>query len=223
MDSALVLFSGGQDSTTCLYWAKNRFDHVVALSFDYGQRHAIELESARKICDLAKVEQSVIQTAAFSQIGGNALVAKMDIEDQDNGLPNTFVPGRNLYFLTVAAALAYKLGISNLVTGVCQTDFSGYPDCREDTIKAMQTALNLGMEAKFQIHTPLMHLTKAQTVILAKDEGALEALALSHTCYEGQFPPCEECPACKLRAKGFEEAGIQDPLRIRESIQSKSP
>jgi len=223
LDSALVLFSGGQDSTTCLYWAKNRFDHVVALSFDYGQRHAIELESARKICDLAKVEQSVIQTAAFSQIGGNALVAKMDIEDQDNGLPNTFVPGRNLYFLTVAAALAYKLGISNLVTGVCQTDFSGYPDCREDTIKAMQTALNLGMEAKFQIHTPLMHLTKAQTVILAKDEGALEALALSHTCYEGQFPPCEECPACKLRAKGFEEAGIQDPLRIRESIQSKSP
>ena len=212
---ALVLFSGGQDSTTCLFWAKNRFNGIVALSFDYGQRHAIELESARVICALAQVEHRVLSTPTFSQIGGNALVSDMHIKAPEGELPNTFVPGRNLYFLTVAGALAYGLGIRHLVTGVCQTDYSGYPDCREETIKAVQKSLNLGMEADFEIHTPLMDLTKAETVKLAQKEGAMNALAYSHTCYEGHFPPCQLCPACHLRANGFQEAQVSDPLLSR--------
>lgn len=217
---AVVLFSGGQDSTTCLYWAKKRFDKIVALSFDYGQRHAIELESARAICTMAKVEHRILNTPTFSQIGGNALVSQMKIETRKGELPNTFVPGRNLYFLTVAAALAYGLGSRHLVTGVCQTDYSGYPDCREATIKALEKSLNLGMEADFKIHTPLMYLTKAQTVELGEAEGAMEAMAYSHTCYEGKFPPCQKCPACGLRSVGFEEAGMIDPLLQRAALHN---
>ncbi len=131
------------------------------------------------------------------------------------GLPNTFVPGRNLVFITLAAAYAYQRGISEIVTGVCQTDFSGYPDCRESTMVALQAALRAGMDAPFTIHTPLMHLTKAQTVTMLRDLGGLPLLAYSHTCYEGAVPPCGRCPACVLRAKGFAEAGIADPLQER--------
>ena len=212
--SALILFSGGQDSTTCLYWAKNRFTNLVALSFDYGQRHTRELESAYKICSRAEVEHVILETSIFSQLGGNALIDDIKIEDVDgrHELPNTFVPGRNLYFLTVAAAFAYTREIHDLVTGVCQTDYSGYPDCREKTIKSLQETLNLGMETEFRIHTPLMRLTKSESIHLAQKEGALEALGHSHTCYEGKFPPCGKCPACKLRSQGFQEAGIADPL-----------
>ncbi len=212
--SALILFSGGQDSTTCLYWAKNRFFNLVALSFDYGQRHTRELESAFKICSMAEVEHVILETSIFNQIGGNALTDDIKIKDmgKKDELPNTFVPGRNLYFLTVAAAFAYQRGIHDLVTGVCQTDYSGYPDCRDETIKALQETLSLGMEAKFRIHTPLMWLTKSDSIHLAIKEGALEALGQSHTCYEGEFPPCGKCPACKLRSQGFQEAGIADPL-----------
>ena len=133
-------------------------------------------------------------------------------EDEETGLPNTFVPGRNLVFLTFAAALAYQQGCGHLVTGVAQTDYSGYPDCREDTLTALQQSLRLGMEFDVTLHTPLMHLSKAQTVELAREVGALEAMAYTHTCYNGVQPPCGVCPACELRAKGFAEAGIADPL-----------
>ena len=215
---ALVLLSGGQDSTTCLYWAIDRFgrDNVSTVSFDYGQRHRIELECAAAIAGDAGVPHRCLPIDTFSALGGDALTdSDIDVApgvDVSSGLPNTFVPGRNLVFLTYAAALAWQLGIRHLVTGVAQTDYSGYPDCREETIAALQQALRLGMESAVQIHAPLMHLSKKQTVELARDLGGLAAMALTHTCYNGERPPCGECPACKLRAKGFAEAGIEDPL-----------
>ena len=216
---ALVVFSGGQDSTTCLHWALNVFTRVEAIFFDYGQRHARERESARIIAALLKVPLREFRLGFFSEMGGNALVDKSAVIEADthHGLPNTFVPGRNLLFLTQAAAYAYTLGISDLVTGVCQTDFSGYPDCRDETLRALEVALNLGLgwperEGKLVLHTPLMFLTKAQTILLAQQLGAMGSLALSHTCYEGLNPPCGVCPACLLRAKGFAEAGIPDPI-----------
>ncbi len=218
---ALVVLSGGQDSTTCLFWAIDRFgqSNVSSVTFDYGQRHRIELESAATIAAMAGVEQTVLPIDTFAALGGNALTADhVDVEsgeDAETGLPNTFVPGRNLVFLSFAAALAYQHGIGHLVTGVAQTDYSGYPDCREDTLAALQQALRLGMEFNVTLHTPLMHLSKAETVLLARDVGGLEAMAWSHTCYNGVQPPCGVCPACVLRAKGFAEAGIADPLLER--------
>ena len=214
---ALVVFSGGQDSTTCLYWALKHFEEVRTLTFDYGQRHRIELECAKKIAQLAKVHNQVLSIDTFTELGGNALTGSEVVETHreniiEEDLPNTFVPGRNLILLSFAAARAWQLGIENIVTGVCQTDYSGYPDCRKNTIEALQLALNLGMERQFVLHTPLMLLTKAQTVRMAKDLGALEALSFSHTCYNGTFPPCGTCPACHLRHKGFSEAGVIDPL-----------
>ena len=215
---ALVLLSGGQDSTTCLYWAIDRFgrDNVSTVAFDYGQRHRIELECAAAIAEGAGVAHRCLPIDTFSALGGDALTdAGVEVAsdvDASTGLPNTFVPGRNLVFLTYAAALAWQLGIRHLVTGVAQTDYSGYPDCREETLVALQQALRLGMESDVQIHAPLMHLSKKQTVELAQDIGGLDAMALTHTCYNGERPPCGECPACVLRAKGFAEAGIEDPL-----------
>ena len=215
--SALVVFSGGQDSTTCLYWAIKHFKEVRTLTFDYGQRHRIELECAKKIAQLADVPHEVLSIETFAKLGGNALTGSEEVEAQKEnnmreGLPNTFVPGRNLILLSFAAARAWQLGIESIVTGVCQTDYSGYPDCRKNTIAALQLALNLGMERQFVLHTPLMWLNKAQTVIMAQDLGALKALSFSHTCYNGTFPPCGTCPACHLRQKGFLEAGVIDPL-----------
>ncbi len=219
-EKALVVLSGGQDSTTCLYWALQRFGagNVEAVTFDYGQRHRIELDCAREIAARAGVYQTVLPIDTFAAIGGNALTDD-SIEpeegvrpDHDNTLPNTFVPGRNLVFLTFAAALAYTRGIRHLVTGVAQTDYSGYPDCRENTLKSLEVAIRLGMESRLEIHAPLMYLSKAETVYLARDCGALEALALSHTCYNGEQPPCGHCASCLLRAKGFAEAGLADPL-----------
>lgn len=213
---AVVVLSGGQDSTTCLYWAMDRFgaQAVEALTFDYGQRHRIELECAARVADFAGVPHTTLPIDTFAALGGNSLTdAGIDVEDAPVGeLPNTFVPGRNLVFLTFAAAFAWQRGISDLVTGVAQTDYSGYPDCRQETIGALVPALNLGMEREFEIHAPLMDLSKKETVEMARDLGALDALALTHTCYKGQRPPCGECPACRLRAKGFAEAGIADPL-----------
>lgn len=215
-DRALVLLSGGQDSTTCLHWAIKRFgvDNVSALCFDYGQRHRIELECAERIAADAGVPLACLPIDTFAVLGGDALtddtVAVPEAEEE--GLPSTFVPGRNLVFLTFAAAYAYQRNIEHLVTGVAQTDYSGYPDCRERTIDALQKAIRLGMESKLHIHTPLMFLSKKETVELARDLGALDAMALTHTCYNGKRPPCGECAACKLRAKGFAEAGIEDPL-----------
>lgn len=217
-ESALVLLSGGQDSTTCLYWAIDRFGAapVSSLSFDYGQRHRVELECAARIASEAGIAHTCLPIDTFAALGGNALtdrkVAVRSEPDPETGLPNTFVPGRNLIFLTFAAAFAYRRGIGHLVTGVAQTDYSGYPDCREPTIRALQQALRLGMESDMRIHTPLMHKSKRETVELARDLGALPAMRLTHTCYAGRRPPCGECPACRLRAKGFAEAGIADPL-----------
>jgi 7-cyano-7-deazaguanine synthase len=214
-DAAVVLLSGGQDSTTCLAWALKRFRRVEAATIDYGQRHRVELDAAAAIARAAGVAQRVIPCDSFRALGGNALTGDEAVASgvrAANQLPNTFVPGRNLIFLSLAAAWAYQLGISELVTGVCQTDSSGYPDCRADTMAALQEALRCGMDAPFTIHTPLMHLTKAQTVTMLRDLGALPLLALSHTCYNGLRPPCGTCPACVLRAKGFAEAGIADPL-----------
>ena len=217
-NKALVVLSGGQDSTTCLYWAIERFGagNVSAVTFDYGQRHRIEIDCARSIAAAAGVPHVLLPIDSFAALGGDALTDdSIDVEsgvDEETGLPNTFVPGRNLIFLTFAAAFAWQRQIGNLVTGVAQTDYSGYPDCRQETIRSLQETLRLGMESDVEVHTPLMHLSKKETVELARDVGALEAMALTHTCYNGQRPPCGVCPACVLRAKGFDEAGIDDPL-----------
>ncbi len=213
---ALVVLSGGQDSTTCLYWAIERFGRecVEAITFDYGQRHRIELECARRIAERAGIDQLELPIDTFAALGGNSLIdTAMEVaESPDSDLPNTFVPGRNIIFLTFAAAYAWQKGISNIVTGVAQTDYSGYPDCRRETIDSLSATLQLGMERKFVIHTPLMHLSKKETVLLALELGAIDAMSDTHTCYEGARPPCGRCPACVLRAKGFAEAGIEDPL-----------
>lgn len=218
MSSALLVLSGGQDSTTCLYWAIDRWgrENVETLTFDYGQRHRIELEAARDVAQFAGVQNTVLPIDTLRALGGSALtadeIAVRSALNPENNLPNTFVPGRNLIFLTYAAAFAYQRGIRHLVTGVAQTDYSGYPDCREQTIVALEKAIQLGMEYEISIHTPLMHLSKADTVRMISELGGLEAMALTHTCYNGQRPPCGTCPACVIRARGFEEAGMPDPL-----------
>jgi len=214
-EKALVIFSGGQDSTTCLYWALKNFTSVSTLTFDYGQRHRAELESAVKIAKFASVTNEILALSSFDKMGSNSLTGSEEVSSKINletNLPNSFVPGRNLIFLTYAAAYAYSKGITNLVGGMCQTDYSGYPDCRRDTLDVLMQAINLGMESKIKLHTPLMNLTKAESVKLAVEVEALEALSFSHTCYNGVYPPCGKCPACKLRAKGFEEAGVLDPI-----------
>jgi 7-cyano-7-deazaguanine synthase len=221
---ALVLFSGGQDSTTCLAWALERFGRVETLGFDYGQRHRIELDQRGILREaLASIKPQwaqrlgpdhVLDLAALGAISDTALTSGKAIEMGAKGLPNTFVPGRNLIFLTFAAALAYRRGLTRIVGGMCETDFSGYPDCRDDAIKAMQVALNIGMESRFVLETPLMWLDKAQSWDLAQElggEALVEAIIdHSHTCYLGERGVrrdwgfgCGECPACKLRADGF--------------------
>ena len=217
-DKALVVLSGGQDSTTCLYWAIDRFGNecVSSMTFDYGQRHRIELGCALRIAAEAGVSNVCLPIDTFAALGGDALtdnsIAVGDEAGTGNELPATFVAGRNLIFLTFAAAYAYLHDIGHLVTGVAQTDYSGYPDCREETITALQSAIRLGMDSDLEIHTPLMHRSKKETVELAVQLGALDAMALTHTCYNGQQPPCGSCAACELRAKGFAEAGVPDPL-----------
>ncbi len=215
---ALVVLSGGQDSTTCLYWALDKFgsNAVEAITFDYGQRHRVERGCAARVAEFAGVSHKVMPIDTFAALGGNALtdrnIGVQKEVDLETGLPNTFVPGRNIVFLTFAAAYAWQRNIEHLVTGVAQTDYSGYPDCRQETIEALQLTIRLGMASNVVIHTPLMSLSKKETVLLARDLGALEAMALTHTCYDGRRPPCGECPACELRARGFNEAGIEDPL-----------
>lgn len=217
MNKALVVLSGGQDSTTCLYWAINEFgrENVSSLSFDYGQRHKIELEAAKKVSEIAAVAHQILPIDTFSALGGNALIDDIDVADDEQSeesLPNTFVPGRNLVFLTFAAAYAYQRSVKHLITGVAQTDYSGYPDCRENTLSSLEQTLRLGMEYDITIHTPLMNLTKSDTVSLAEKLGAMDAMAYTHTCYNGEQPPCGHCQACLLREKGFSEAGRSDPL-----------
>lgn len=225
MYDALVVLSGGQDSTTCLHWALDLFGRhkVATVTFDYGQRHRIELDCARHVAELAGVPNAVLPIDTFAALGGSALTdRRVDVKTEPEPrtqLPNTFVPGRNLIFLTFAAAYAYQRNIHHLVTGVAQTDYSGYPDCREATLNALEQAIRLGMDYEITLHTPLMFKSKRDTVLLARDLGALPAMAWTHTCYNGAQPPCGECPACRLRAKGFAEAGLADPLveRFREA------
>ncbi|NWC70348.1 7-cyano-7-deazaguanine synthase QueC [Pseudomonas sp. P7758] len=223
---ALVLFSGGQDSTTCLAWALERYEHVETIGFDYGQRHRIELECRLNILQEVRNrfpnwakrlgEDHVLDLKLLGQISDTAMTAEKTIEFEKNGLPNTFVPGRNLLFLTFAATIAYRRGLTVLVGGMCETDYSGYPDCRDNTLKATQVALSLGMDAPVIIETPLMWLNKAQTWRLAEDLGNRDFVSLiqeeSHTCYLGTRQHkhewgygCGTCPACELRKTGYEQ------------------
>ena len=225
-DSALVLFSGGQDSTICLAWALNRYARVETVGFDYGQRHTIELEARDEVRDglhrsfpdwrARLAPDHRLDIRAFGDIGESALTTDRAIEMTGRGQPSTYVPGRNLVFLTYAAALADRRDLKVLVGGMCETDYSGYPDCRRATLDAMERALNLGMERAFEIATPLMALTKAQTWALAKGLGGEALVDLivehSHTCYLGARDPrhdwghgCGACPACELRARGWSE------------------
>lgn len=207
--SAVVLFSGGQDSTTCLFWAIKHFEKVYAVSFLYGQKHAKEVELARNIAGKAGVEFHILDTSFIGALGNNSLTnseIEMDKSIPEGGLPNTFVPGRNLFFLSIAAVFARERGVHNLVTGVSQTDYSGYPDCRDSFIKSMNVTLNLAMDYQFNIHTPLMWLDKAQTWELADCLGIFELVRTETlTCYNGVVGDgCGECPACKLRREGLE-------------------
>lgn len=208
-ESALVCLSGGQDSTTCLYWALKHFTHVEAVCFSYGQKHALEVEVARRIAEKAGVAFSLLDLSLLGQMTYNALTdasVVMDKEKPADALPNTFVPGRNMLFLTLAAIKAYEKGIRNLVTGVSQTDFSGYPDCRDTFIRSLNVSLNLAMESQFVIHTPLMWLDKEQEWELADELGVFDLVRNETlTCYNGVMADgCGECPACKLRRAGLE-------------------
>lgn len=206
---AIVIFSGGQDSTTCLFQAIAEYgkENVETMTFQYGQRHSIELEKAKWIAQDLGVKQTFIDTSIIKAITHNALMDEnVHIEQKDNKLPNTFVDGRNALFLLYAAIYAKGQGIQDIITGVCETDFSGYPDCRDVFIKSMNVTLNLAMDYQFNIKTPLMYLTKAQTWQLADELGGLDYVRnYTHTCYEGVDGGCSQCPSCILRNKGLKE------------------
>ena len=207
---AMVLFSGGIDSTTCLGWAKNRFDYVESITFDYGQKHRVEIAQARKIAQALHVKNTLLSLDAFSQLNDSALIdGTQDIgahHSTHTNLPASFVPNRNAIFFTLAHAFAQKQGIEHIIIGVNQTDYSGYPDCREPFVKALELALNLGSEANITFHYPLMHLTKAQTWALADNLGALDYVRThTHTCYMGVAGGCGQCPSCVLRERGLAE------------------
>lgn len=223
-DKALVLFSGGQGSTVCLAWALRRFAQVETIGFDYGQRHRVELDLRPRIRDAVAAldpgwkqrlgQDHLIRLDALGEVSETALTRDMDIEMAETGLPTTFVPGRNLVFFTLAGAVAYRRGAKHLVAGMCETDYSGYPDCRDDTIKAVQLALSLGMDRRFVLHTPLMWIDTAETFALAREIGGQGLLDVSvedtHSCYMGDRSRrhdwgygCGKCPACRLRADGW--------------------
>jgi 7-cyano-7-deazaguanine synthase len=222
---ALVLHSGGQDSTTCLAWALDRFDHVETIGFNYGQRHAVELECRQTVIEQVRAQfpawgkklgpDHLLDLSLLSQISNTAMTQDRAIEMQENGLPNTFVPGRNLLFFTFAATLAYRRELQVLVGGMCETDYSGYPDCRDNTLKALQVALSLGLDNPTVVETPLMWLDKAQTWAMAEQLGGKTLIDLitehTHTCYLGDRTQknlwgygCDRCPACELRKNGYE-------------------
>jgi 7-cyano-7-deazaguanine synthase len=223
--TALVLFSGGQDSTTCLADALQKYERVETLGFDYGQRHRVELDVRRTVRERLRErfpawaprlgDDHLLTVDALAQLGGSSLTDEVAFAMQADGLPNTFVPGRNLLFMALAGALAYRRGLQVIVTGVCETDYSGYPDCRDDTMKAMQLALSLGLDRRLVIETPLMWIDKAQTWAMAHCLGGDPLVELiveeTHTCYQGDRTQrhawgygCGSCPACELRAKGWE-------------------
>lgn len=215
-ETALVVFSGGQDSTTCLFWALRNFRRVVALTFIYGQKHVREVDMARAIAEEAGVEWHLMDVSFIGKLGRNSLTDSsipMDEDKPADGPPNTFVPGRNLFFLSIAAVFARERGINHLVTGVSQTDYSGYPDCRDAFVKSLNVSLNLGMEEQFVIHTPLMWIDKAQTWQMADELGVFDLVReRTLTCYNGiPGDGCGECPSCKLR-----RAGLEQYLRIRK-------
>ena len=247
--TALVLFSGGQDSTTCLAWALQRYERVETLAFDYGQRHHIELVARLKVLQELKAqfpqwagkldEDHLLDLAVLGQVSETSLTRDMAFKMEASGLPNTFVPGRNLLFLTLAAALAYRRELEVIVTGVCETDFSGYPDCRDDTMKAMQLALSLGLDKRLLIETPLMWIDKRQTWALAETLGDASGekgggkrfvdliVEHTHTCYLGDREHrhawgygCGECPACSLRARGWE--GYAQPATTGQATTAES-
>jgi len=214
--SALVLHSGGQDSTTCLFWALRNFDQVYAMGFDYAQRHLVELECAQKLCERLKVPYTTVDMSFIAALGENSLTnhnQSFEMVGPYQGLPSSFVPGRNLFFLSAAAAFAAPRGIVDLVTGVCETDYSGYPDCRQDFVNHLAGTLELALQMKMTIHTPLMKLNKAQTFELAEKMDCLESVIKeSHTCYQGDRSElhnwgygCGSCPSCELRKKGYGE------------------
>jgi len=234
---ALVLFSGGQDSTVCLAWALSRFEHVETIGFDYGQRHRIELDCRLTVLDKTRAqfpewagrlgEDRVIDLGWLGQISDCALTEEREIELSSNGLPNTFVPGRNLVFFMIASAVAYRRGLDPLVGGMCQTDFSGYPDCREDTLKALQVATNLGMASTFRFETPLMWIDKTETFQLGHELGGDKLLKIiledTHTCYTGDRVHkhdwgfgCGHCPACELRQRGWQNYISQQNQRLEK-------
>lgn len=209
-ESAMVLFSGGQDSTTCLYWAKKHFRKVYALSFLYGQKHAREVDLAKAIAAKAGVEFHLMDVSFIGKLGRNSLTDAsmlMDAEQPAGAYPNTFVPGRNLFFLSIAAVFARERGCFHLVTGVSQADYSGYPDCRDSFVKSLNVTLNLAMDEQFVIHTPLMWLDKAQTWGMADKLGVFDVIRNDTlTCYNGvRGDGCGECPSCKLRRRGLEQ------------------
>ncbi|MFL4469005.1 7-cyano-7-deazaguanine synthase QueC [Tateyamaria armeniaca] len=222
--TAIVMFSGGQDSATCLAWALENFEHVETIGFDYGQTHRVELEVRQKFLEIAMQKfpkwadrlgkDHLVDLGVLGEISDTALTRDRAIELSDAGLPNTFVPGRNLLFLTVAAAVGYRRNAKHIVGGMCETDYSGYPDCRDDTIKALQVAVGLGMEKRYVFHTPLMWIDKGATWKLAHELGGAELVELikneTHTCYKGDRSElhewgygCGACPACELRASGW--------------------
>ncbi|ASE38004.1 7-cyano-7-deazaguanine synthase QueC [Staphylococcus pettenkoferi] len=205
-EKAIVVFSGGQDSTTCLFWAKKHFEHVELVTFQYGQRHDKEIEVAEAIAKEQGLKHHVLDMSLLSQLTPNALTQHdMDIEQEGDEMPNTFVPARNLLFLSFAGALAYQLNAKNIITGVCETDFSGYPDCRDSFIKSMNVTLSLSMDKDFVIHTPLMWLDKKETWALSDELGVLDYIRHNTlTCYNGIIGEgCGTCPACQLRARGL--------------------
>jgi 7-cyano-7-deazaguanine synthase len=238
MTTALVLFSGGQDSATCLAWALERFERVETVGFDYGQRHRVELEVRLRFLDALRArfpgwgrklgEDHLIDMGVLGRISETSLTQDVAFRMNESGLPNTFVPGRNLLFFTFAAAVAYRRDLKVLVGGMCETDFSGYPDCRDDTLKALQVALNLGMDSRFAVETPLMWIDKAATWQMARDLGAAALVDLmiehTHTCYLGDREHrhawgygCGECPACELRARGWAQYQTQLQAQLGSS------
>lgn len=213
MQKALVIHSGGQDSTTCLLWALRNFDEVHAVNFQYGQRHKIEGEYAQKTCNTLGVPLTVVPLPFFELVTASALIGEGDVSElNDKGLPNSFVPNRNQVFITIAHQLAQKMRIRHIVGGMCQTDYSGYPDCRQQFINAIEYASNVGSDSKIKIHTPLMQFTKAETFALAEELGGLELIINSTlSCYEGDETlnefglGCGKCPACQLRKRGYSQ------------------
>ena len=241
--TALVLFSGGQDSTTCLAHALARYERVETVAFDYRQRHSVELQARLAVLDALRAqfphwagklgEDHLLDLGVLGQVSETSLTRDMAFQMEQSGLPNTFVPGRNLLFLTLAAALAYRRGLEVIVTGVCETDYSGYPDCRDDTMKAMQLALSLGMDRRLLIETPLMWIDKAETWTLAHQLGGQPLVDLivehSHTCYLGDREHrhawgwgCGQCPACELRARGHERYLRQRPAGRPASVPASA-